>query len=106
MGEKELTAVQARDLLEAEKTRPYSHVYPFEWIICFAILTGVMGWDKRRSGLAIDERLTPDATTELDAQRPTEMAAINARLAACERWMATHDLVLVGLPKRVPAAKI
>ena len=108
LGENDLTAVQARDLLDAEKTRPYSHGYPFEWIICFVFLLGILAWEKWRIGVASRARETM-LKSELDTQRMAELAelaAIHARLAACDHWRSTHDAVLAGLPERATAADI
>ena len=108
MGENELTAVQARDLLEAENTRPYSQGYPFEWIVSFIILIGVLAWDKWRSGVAIGER-EKMVKSKFNTQRRAglaEIAAIIARLAVCDHWRSTHDAVLAGLPERTTAVDI
>jgi hypothetical protein len=74
----DLTVAQAKELAERENNKPYSHFYPFEWIIATVLLISLAAWKETR-----------------DRRMARAMAArenlVKARISAAERWILDHD---------------
>jgi hypothetical protein len=84
--ETEMTADQANKMVGEENSKPYSHDYPFEWILAILVITLLLTIDKVRNSRG--------------------MTAVGKRIETLEEWTLAYDLVLAGLHERTPAGGI
>jgi hypothetical protein len=74
----ELTAAEAKRMMEGEGGTRYTHHYPFEWILVVALLFG------GATGIVIRHR-------RVEAQTASRERTLTERVAAAEQWIFNHD---------------
>jgi hypothetical protein len=78
LANNDLTVAQAEKLAERENNKPYSHFYPFEWVIATLLLIGLAAWKETR-----DRRIANSTAARENL--------LKARISAAERWILEHD---------------